>query len=272
MKYLYYTGLSAALAMAVAVLGSAGAAESSSSQQSQCNDPVVNAYRIGIAYQRSAEAQALQLQAYNVAMRQLAEIVAHPQGLKAPAVVLDLDDTVISNVPLEVQGLKDCFKFDEWAEPWTQWVQKAKAPLIPGAGRFLHFADAHGVHIFYVSNRLKKNKEVTIKNLHKLDLPQVSKKSVVLIGDHGKTKKERRSWIEKDYDIVMLVGDSLHDLSNTFDASLGKAGQADFMQQRHAAVTRNANKFGSCYILIPNSAYGSWTPGGTAWAESHVND
>ncbi len=236
----------------------ASAANPDSSHQNNCTE--VNAYRMAVAYQRSAEVQALQLQAYNTARRRLDQILSHPQG-QPPAIVLDIDDTVISNTPLEMQGLKQCFNYTNWGKHWQAWVHEAHAALIPGAGEFLHYADQRGVKIFYVSNRIDENKDATIKNLNKLDLPQVSAKSVMLM---PKSKKARRMEIKKNYDIVMLFGDNLHDFADLFDVHPAKA--------RHAAVTRNADKFGSRYIILPNSAYGAWTPAYGAWQKKHLKN
>lgn len=260
MKYSFQSVFSAFLAVACLALAPlAGAADSDSAQQSDCSE--VNAYRMAVAYQKSAEVQALQLQAYNIAKLRLHQILSHPQGLKSPAIVLDLDDTVISNTPLEEQGLKQCFNYTNWGKHWDKWVQDAKAPLIPGAGKFLHYADEHGVQIFYVSNRVNKNKAETIENLKKLDLPQASKEHIMLI---GKSKKERRLKVKKDYDIVMLFGDNLHDFADMFDVHPKQA--------RHDTVTRNANEFGRRFIILPNSAYGAWTPKYGSWQKKNLKD
>src|SRR5699024_9903694 len=77
------------------------------------------------------------------------------------------------------------FDFTEWGEKWEEWVNAAEAELIPGSKEFLDYANYNNVTIFYVSNRLQKNLELTIKNLNKLNLPQVSSNNVLLLGDMG---------------------------------------------------------------------------------------
>ena len=54
----------------------------------------------------------------------------------------------------------------------------------------------------------------------------------------------------KDYDIVLLLGDNLLDLSKDFD---------DRTQEgRSQAVHQNREAFGKRFIVLPNFSYGDW--------------
>jgi len=210
----------------------------------------MTAYEMAVRFQqRSAEIHALQIQAYNVAKQRLKHFLQQNEGSKQPAIVIDLDETVLNNIPLVAMGLTQGFDFTEWGEKWEEWVNAAEAELIPGSKEFLDYANYNNVTIFYVSNRLQKNLELTIENLNKLNLPQVSSNNVLLLGDMG-TKKERRQKIRKDFEIVMLIGNSLYDLSSEFIQ--------DSVEKQHKIVMKKANHFGDKFIILPNSAYGDY--------------
>ena len=247
--------------IAVSLPTAVGAADNNGQADAK---PPVDQYAMAVRFQQSsAEIRALREQAYNVATLRLKQKLKNHDGGddKKPAVVLDLDETVIDNTPLFAEGVKQGFDYTQWGSHWQAWVDAAKAPLIPGAKKFLDYADGHGVRIFYVSNRVTKNQAPTIKNLNRLGLPQVSKQSVVLLGP---SKKIRRDNIRKNYDIVMLFGDSLHDFSSAF--------VSDSEQKRNQAVTKMADHFGDDYIIIPNAAYGDWTSNQLkAWQRSARN-
>lgn len=210
----------------------------------------VKPYEMAVRYQQnSAEVHALQVQAYNVAKERLDDYLKNKQGGKKPAVVLDLDETVLDNMPLAAKGITEGFDYTEWGEDWQNWVDAASANLIPGAKDFLNHANERGVKIFYISNRLAKNQKPTIENMKKLGLPQVSKDNVMLWGESG-TKKERRRKIRKHYDILLLIGNSLYDLSSEFIHRSTK--------QQIATVEKRAEEFGKRFIILPNSAYGDY--------------
>lgn len=209
-------------------------------------------YAMAVRFQSaSAEIDALRYQAYNVATRQLDAILKSRSGQnddKPPAVVLDLDETVLDNSPMEATAVTRCIDYTNWAGLWQQWVRAASAPLIPGAKAFLQHADAQGVSIYYVSDRQTANLDATVDNLRAHDLPQAKTDHVRLLGP---PKTERRAAIAKSHDIVMLVGDSLHDFDHAFaDASLAR---------QNAAVERSKHQFGRRFIVLPNASYGSWT-------------
>ncbi|GAA0610491.1 5'-nucleotidase, lipoprotein e(P4) family [Virgibacillus siamensis] len=227
--------------------------ESSSSKttgtQNKKNNNVAKQYKMGVLYQqKSAEVRALQEQAFNLAKQQLNNYLENNESSKSPAVVTDLDETVLDNTPYLAMGVKEGFDYTNWGDKWDAWVDAASAKLIPGAKGFLKYADSKGVKIFYVSNRVAENETPTIKNMKKLGLPQVTKESVML---KGESKKERRSEITEDYEIALLTGDDLHDFAAVFnDASTKK---------RNKAVERLEDKFGSKFIVLPNSTYGEWS-------------
>lgn len=239
----YPTFLAAAVLVIAAVLP---VARADSGGRAASAPAATNPHLMGDRYQQaSGEVRALQLQAYNVATRRLDQLLAAHHGSKPPAVVLDLDETVLDNSPYEAASVLDGFSFPKH---WDQWVEAARAPLIPGARAFLRHADARGVAIFYVSNRSEQYEAATIANLKRDGLPQVSRESVRL---KGPSKKHRRDAISQHHDILLLVGDTLHDFDAEFAGTSLASQRATVMRMRHA--------FGNRFIVLPNASYGSWT-------------
>ena len=205
-------------------------------------------FRMALRYQQqSAEVRALQLQAYNIATEKLEAAVAEASGAENLAIVSDLDETVIDNSALLARDLANCHSYDSW-DTWLPWERDGQPSLIPGAKKFLERANSLGVTIRYVSDRSEQQKDYTLAALHKLGLPQVSADSVLLLGP---PKVERRAMVAKDYRIVLLLGDSLHD----FDARYRKTSVA----QQRDGVDAQADKWGSEWIVFPNAGYGTWS-------------
>ncbi len=199
--------------------------------------------------QSSGEAKALRLQAYALAKFRLAEALAKPTegDARRPAVILDIDETVLDNSPqLAALALTD----GAYSQGrWRNWSARASAQAIPGAKAFLDYADSRGVAIFYVSNRSTEELADTVKNLKDAGLAQAAESQVLLRVDDS-SKEERRRQVMKDHRVLLLLGDALGDFDETFEKkSIGERGQA---------VERMADEFGKRYIVLPNAAYGDW--------------
>lgn len=242
-------GLTAAAALAPAVM-----AEDMAKVPATCE---VQEFAMGLRYQQqSAEVRALQLQAYTLAKLRLQEAIAKADDPAKLAVVTDLDETAIDNTPLLVRDMQKCHVYDTW-DTWGDWELHGKPALIPGAMEFFDFADKAGVAIYYISDRFgePENKAASIATLKELGFPQVSDDHVLL---YGTSKAERREVVAKDHQIVLLLGDTLHD----FDGVFRKAPT----DVKRAEVDKNAAHFGADWIVLPNATYGDWSTAAlTAW-------
>lgn len=209
----------------------------------------VERYQLPVKFQhRSAEVQALQYQAFNVARFRLDEILKQPHAKKL-AIVTDLDETIIDNTAIFVEDLKKCENYTSW-KSWEAWEQFGQPELIPGSLAFLNYADQQGVTIFYISDRSQTHRQATTARLKQLNLPQVNDDQILL---YGTSKEERRQHIQaQDYEIVLLLGDTLHDFSRAFSNQQSK-------QQRALAVEENKDAFGHSFIMLPNVSYGAWS-------------
>ena len=168
-----------------------------------------------------------------------------------PAIILDVDETVLNNLPFQAQLIKEQKEFNQ--ETWTQWIKKASAVPVPGASEFLAYAASRGVTIFYVTNREATQEADTRINLEKYKLPLRSDIDVILSKNENEWKSSdktaRRSYVSKNFRILALVGDDLGDFVT---------GAYDTPEKRvEVAVTNNAY-WGSKWFLIPNPVYGSW--------------
>ncbi|SMY31668.1 Lipoprotein E precursor [Photobacterium malacitanum] len=211
-----------------------------------CN---VKHYEMGLRYQQqSAEIMALQLQTYKFAQQQLNENLTQIKTNKKKAIIIDLDETVLDNTPLLVKDLNKCHDYTEW-DTWADWEKNGKPHLIPGAKDFLNFVNNQHVAIFYVSDRSQVNKQATINTLNRLGLPQVNSDHVLLA---NKSKQLRREDINRQYQVIMLLGDSLADFAAEFKTPKPTTEQRKLVvQQQH--------HFGTQWIVMPNSSYGSWS-------------
>lgn len=228
-----------------ATLAMASPAQAADSDSAAC---APEAYAMALRYQQqSAEIEALQRQNYALATTKLQQkIDAHPNADNL-AIMTDLDETVIDNSALLVRDMQACHDFTGW-DTWKVWEREGHPRLIPGAKTFLDYADAHGVTIFYVSDRYEENKAATLKTLTDLRLPQVNDAQVRLLGP---SKAERRAAIERDHDLVMQLGDSLADFSGDFHHTE--------LDDQHHRVAEDAAHFGDDWIMFPNASYGSWS-------------
>ena len=224
------------------------AASLSVQAQESAADCDVKRYEMGLRFQqRSAEVQALQLQAFNLATLRLDQAVAKAKDPSKLAVVTDLDETVIDNSALLARDLAACHQYDGW-DTWLHWEREGQPTLIPGAKAFLEHADRAGVTIRYLSDRADSQKPHTLKTLKALGLPQVSDDSVLLLGP---PKVERRELVSRDHEIILLLGDTLHD----FD---GRFRKTPVVEQRQT-VQQESSQWGNKWIVLPNAGYGTWS-------------
>jgi 5'-nucleotidase (lipoprotein e(P4) family) len=199
-----------------------------------------------IWFQRSPEMKALYYQGYNLAKLRLAEFVKQKTA-KQKAVVVDIDETMLDNSPFEAQQIVESSGYTP--ESWKKWSSLAKAKALPGAVEFSHFCDSLGVEVMYISNRKTDEVESTLKNLDSLGFSFARKENMIFKEDVS-SKKNRRDKVSEKFEIVMLIGDNLNDLSEVFE----KRG----VDWGTSIVEQNKKEFGNRFIVLPNPMYGDW--------------
>ena len=197
--------------------------------------------------QRAAEYQALSQQAYNVAKLRLDEAIA-AKGEKPIAIVSDIDETFLDNSYYAVEMAKQGKTWSQ--DTWANWTSKGIATPLAGSLAFFQYAASKGVQIFYITNRYEEERPGTLANLMKYNYPLQSPQNLILRSKES-SKETRRQNIAKDFDIVLLLGDSLTDFSNLFDNHKSE-------NERAAAVETLKAEFGKRFIVLPNVGYGDW--------------
>ncbi len=187
--------------------------------------------------------QAMSQKSWTAALEQAAGYENLP-----PAVILDLDETVLDNSPAQAQMVLERTTFQQ--EMWAAWVDKMAAAAIPGAQPFLALAEKRGVKVFFITNRAVTEQGATLKNLAALGIA-ASDDTVLCPGENGWTtdKTARRALVAKSYRVLLLVGDDMNDFVST--AKLTPT-------ERVALAKTHADRWGKSWIMLPNPLYGSW--------------
>ena len=89
----------------------------------------------------------------------------------APAVILDVDETVLDNSPEEGQRVLDRASY--LPDLFARWVTRAEAEAVPGADDFMRYALRRGVQVYLATNRAASMKASTVENLARLQVPLV---------------------------------------------------------------------------------------------------
>ena len=215
--------------------------------------------------QTSIEHELIYRQVFASATRQLDAALADPSwdalplparnlsGLP-PAVVVDIDETVLDNVPLNARDIltNQVYSYDRW----TTWVDQAKARALPGAVEFLQAADKKGITVYYITNREHSQVQATVNNLRLRGFPVAHNEQVLAAStptggceQAGYGKNCRRQWVASHARVLMLAGDSF----------------GDFVQAEHNTLADQCKAaapylawLGQRWFLLPNPTYGNW--------------
>lgn len=203
----------------------------------------------GIRWVRDgAEYRAATLQAYRAAATSVAALAQGRQP-GSWAVVLDADETIISNLQYQIERAQAGLGYT--TESWHAWVARREATPIPGAALFLSRVHELGGRIAIVTNRLESEcaDTATVFKTHRLaydlmlcrpDGTPSDKNPRFAAVATGTTKAGGPS-----LDVLAFVGDNILDFPNLSQAAAQKADAA-------------LDAFGVKYFLLPNPMYGSW--------------
>jgi 5'-nucleotidase (lipoprotein e(P4) family) len=205
----------------------------------------------GILWAQSAEAKALYLQAFSLAEERLETALKQrsKKSGKAPAVIVDIDETVLDNSPFNAAA--HLASETSISALWRSWEQQGTAKALPGAVEFLRFADKRGVKIFYISNRSEVAKAATMRNLKDAGFPQIESANLLLRDSTSQGEKEsRREAVAAKHDVLLLVGDNLGDFSGAMEYRP--------LEERMNAMLKARADWGKRFIILPNAMYGQW--------------
>jgi len=201
-----------------------------------------------IFVEHAPEYKALCFQAYNLASLKLKEAVNNNTDNKKLAIVLDIDETVLNNIPYQAKQVLDTTGYPTC---WNDWCALEMAEPVPGVKEFLAQANELGVAIFYISNRKTTVLDATINNLKKKGLPQAEASHVLLREKDTEKETRRQLVLNQGYEIVLLFGDNLSDFSADYEIT-------DNGERNRIAIDQSG-EFGSRFIVLPNPGYGTWT-------------
>ncbi|MGM0589150.1 MAG: 5'-nucleotidase, lipoprotein e(P4) family [Bacteroidota bacterium] len=212
--------------------------------------------------QHAAEYDALTRQAYRSAQQWLDPALQDSSWTAAieqktdyqdlpPAIILDVDETVLDNSPFQARMIQQNSGYDPKA--WTDWVLESQADAIEGAVALTQAAASKGIQVFYVTNRDAQTEQATRQNLIDEGFPVDQQTDVVLLKDEQpewtSDKTTRRSHIARNYRIIMLFGDDLNDFVSAKNIT---------ERRRNAFVQQYESKWGQAWFVLPNPIYGSW--------------
>jgi len=173
-----------------------------------------------------------------------------------PAVVLDIDETVLDNSPYQARLVKSGGQYDEAS--WAAWCKEERARAMPGALAFTRYAAEHGIAVIYLSNRAQDLDTTTLANLRKLGFPVSGPEAFLGLGtvlpgceQVGTEKGCRRQLVSRKYRVLMQFGDQLGDFVDVV---------ANTEAGRKQAIAGYMDWVGTRWFVLPNPTYGSWEP------------
>jgi|TARA_B100000809_G_scaffold53653_2_gene49137 acid phosphatase len=213
--------------------------------------------------QNSAEFDANSINVYKSAIDKLPKLLATKNisaaieqhndfNGKPPAVILDVDQTVLNNVAYQARLIENRTYYPEG---WDEWCMEEKADYLPGVEDFLDYATDLGIEIFFVTNRTANLEKATRNNLEKLGFKFAKNKDQLLMKgerpDWTSNKTSRRSLIAEKYRILMILGDNLGDFVDSSENITSP-------KNRRAVAEKYRNMWGEYWFMLSNPNYGDW--------------
>jgi 5'-nucleotidase (lipoprotein e(P4) family) len=224
----------------------------------------------------SAEYDALTLQAYQNASSRLDELIADRNWSALPgltntadlpvAVILDVDETAISNIDFQLQ-LEGGFSH----EAFDAWHQNNPARQMSGAPEFIQTARDKGVTVYFITNRPCEKRDfapgpcpqkaITLQDLAEAGI-NTDADHLMLVGEKAEWTREKRfrqELVAKDYRVIMLIGDDLGDFLPCVRAKPVAPCPAATADDRERMTLQHSEYWGVGWHIMPNPMHGSWT-------------
>jgi acid phosphatase len=221
-----------------------------------------SALRAVLWMRTSGEYEALCRQTFNAALAHVRAMLAARRShtnAKPPAVIMDLDQTVLDNLAYSAHLIQSGLKHSR--KRWQRWNRDNinRIGLVPGARDFIRAVAQENVHIAFVSNRSESIRDITVEILLSLGLGKRQALmdrgtlKLLLREDTGSKEKRRREVMAR-YDVIALLGDNLGDFSDDF-----RSPTVNSIEERREKVQEHNDNWGTKWFVLPNPIYGYWT-------------
>lgn len=174
----------------------------------------LKAYIDSGAYERGVAAIAAEAKAW-IEHRVTPPADPDRRGLEKLAVVFDLDETLLSNLPH--MRARD---FGYEPAVWDAWVEQAAAPALPAVAEVYHAARRRGVTVFYITGRNDNGRAPTEANLRHLGLADHAALFCKPAGSRETSQAFktalRKRLTEQGYTIIANIGDQESDLAGGY--------------------------------------------------------
>jgi len=243
-----------------AVLGALLAAGAAPAQESA---PSHDALLATLWTQRSVEYRGNALTVFALARLRLDEALADRNWTAAPAeqkgdyqalppaVILDIDETLLDNSRYQVWMLKNNQTFS--TKSWNQFCAAQISTAIPGAVEFTKYADSKGVKVFYITNRGVETEKDTRENMARLGFPMGGNVDTFLMQgekpEWASAKGTRRAVVARDYRVLLNIGDNFGDFDDRYRTGV---------TEREKAFDADLAYWGRQWLMIANPTYGSF--------------
>lgn len=221
--------------------------------------------------QQAVELRRLSAQAYALAALRLPLALKQPGSSaleqadggvgKPPAVIFDVDETVLDNSPFQARSiLGNIRRFDLGL--WDQWIGERAAAPMEGAVNFVKVLRQAKVRVVYITNRECKPRPTladpcpqhadTLANLNAAGLGPVVPADLMLKGQNGwpSEKAPRRIAVAATHRIIMSLGDQFSDMMSVT--------YKDDSDARRRIAAQHQGLWDSRWVVIPNPTYGYW--------------
>ena len=184
-----------------------------------------------------------------------------------PAVILDVDETVITNVDFQI-----AFERPFANRKLEMWDRGHTAQPVPGVVEYVAAARASGVTVFFLTNRpcekyededeVCPQKQTTLESIREIGI-SVEPEFLTLALERPEWTREklvRRQVIGETHRVLAVIGDDLGDfLPCARKKVVAPCDAAGTRASRREALDTYADYWGNGWYILPNPMHGSWT-------------